>query len=285
MTTTETNPIDEARLEAFVGQAVTDMGAAISGLLLHIGDRLGLYKAMAGAGPITSATLAARTGTAERYVREWLGNQAAGGYVDLRPGRRHLRAAGRAGHGGRQREQPGLPGRRVRDHRVLLRRPRTVHGRVPHRRRGRLARARRPAVLRRAAALPPRLRRPPGERVAPRAGRGGRQAAGRGERGRRRLRARCLHDHHGAGLRAVDVRRLRHPRAVDRSRAHGRGRGGRGPADEVRGRVRARTSPAPATTWCAMFDCLHDMGDPVGAARHASARPWRRTARCCWSSR
>jgi hypothetical protein len=54
MTTTntgpiDTNPIDEARLEAFVGQAVTDMGAAISGLLLHIGDRLGLYKAMAGA--------------------------------------------------------------------------------------------------------------------------------------------------------------------------------------------------------------------------------------------
>ena len=58
MTTTETNPIDEARLEAFVGQAVTDMGAAISGLLLHIGDRLGLYKAMAGAGPVTSAALA-----------------------------------------------------------------------------------------------------------------------------------------------------------------------------------------------------------------------------------
>ena len=85
MTTTETNPIDEARLEAFVGQAVTDMGAAISGLLLHIGDRLGLYKAMAGAGPITSATLAARTGTAERYVREWLGNQAAGGYVTYDP--------------------------------------------------------------------------------------------------------------------------------------------------------------------------------------------------------
>src|SRR5690242_12429500 len=85
MTTTEANPIDEARLEAFVGQAVTDMGAAISGLLLHIGDRLGLYKAMAGAGPVTSATLAARTGTAERYVREWLGNQAAGGYVTYDP--------------------------------------------------------------------------------------------------------------------------------------------------------------------------------------------------------
>jgi SAM-dependent methyltransferase len=85
MTTTDTKPIDGARLEAFVGQAVTDMGAAISGLLLHIGDRLGLYKAMAGAGPMTSSKLAARTGTAERYVREWLGNQAAGGYVAYNP--------------------------------------------------------------------------------------------------------------------------------------------------------------------------------------------------------
>jgi SAM-dependent methyltransferase len=85
MTTTDIPAIDEARLEAFVGQAVVDMGAAISGLLLHIGDRLGLYKAMAGAGPITSATLAERTGTAERYVREWLGNQTAGGYVVYDP--------------------------------------------------------------------------------------------------------------------------------------------------------------------------------------------------------
>jgi SAM-dependent methyltransferase len=85
MTPTETSRIDEAKLEAFAGQAVTDMGAAISGLLLHIGDRLGLYKAMAGAGPVTPAALAARTGTAERYVREWLGNQAAGGYVVYDP--------------------------------------------------------------------------------------------------------------------------------------------------------------------------------------------------------
>ena len=85
MTTTDIATIDEAKLEAFVGRAVVDMGAAISGLLLHIGDRLGLYQAMAGAGPITSATLAQRTGTTERYVREWLGNQAAGGYVVYNP--------------------------------------------------------------------------------------------------------------------------------------------------------------------------------------------------------
>lgn len=85
MTTLETKPVDEAKLGAFVGQAVTDMAAAISGLLLHLGDRLGLYKAMAGAGPVTSTSLAARTGTAERYVREWLSNQAAGGYLIYSP--------------------------------------------------------------------------------------------------------------------------------------------------------------------------------------------------------
>lgn len=81
MTITDTTAIDKERLGAFVGQAVTDAAAAISGLMLHIGDRLGLYKAMAGAGPITAAELAHRTGTTERYVREWLGNQTAGGYV------------------------------------------------------------------------------------------------------------------------------------------------------------------------------------------------------------
>jgi 2-polyprenyl-3-methyl-5-hydroxy-6-metoxy-1,4-benzoquinol methylase len=74
-------PINEAKLQEFLGKAVGDMGAAISAILVHIGDKLGLYKAMASAGPLTAAELAQRTGTAERYIREWLGNQAAGGYV------------------------------------------------------------------------------------------------------------------------------------------------------------------------------------------------------------
>ncbi len=73
--------IDQQKLEAFVGRAVNDLGASLSALLLHIGDKLGLYKAMAGSGPLTSQQLAEKTGTAERYVREWLANQAAGGYV------------------------------------------------------------------------------------------------------------------------------------------------------------------------------------------------------------
>jgi 2-polyprenyl-3-methyl-5-hydroxy-6-metoxy-1,4-benzoquinol methylase len=73
--------IDEARLNAFLGKAVGDLGAAISGVLISLGDELGLYKALA-TGPMTSAELARRTGTNERYIREWLANQAAGGYVD-----------------------------------------------------------------------------------------------------------------------------------------------------------------------------------------------------------
>jgi SAM-dependent methyltransferase len=80
-----TAEIDEAKLEAFMGQAVTDMGAVISAPLFVIGEKLGLYKAMAGAGPLTSEEVAERSGAAERYVREWLRNQAAGGYIDYDP--------------------------------------------------------------------------------------------------------------------------------------------------------------------------------------------------------
>ena len=72
---------DQAKLDQFMGKAVGDMGAALSAILVHIGDRLGLYKAMAKAGPVTAQSLAKLTGTQERYVREWLDNQAAGGYV------------------------------------------------------------------------------------------------------------------------------------------------------------------------------------------------------------
>jgi SAM-dependent methyltransferase len=74
-------PIDEARLNQFLGHAVEDLGAAISATLILIGDQLGLYKALAQR-PCTAAELAVATDTHERYVREWLGNQAAGGYVE-----------------------------------------------------------------------------------------------------------------------------------------------------------------------------------------------------------
>jgi len=74
-------PIDEAKLNAFMGRAVGDMGAAMHAVLILLGDRLGLYKGMADGTPVTPAELAKRTGTSERYVREWLNANAASGYV------------------------------------------------------------------------------------------------------------------------------------------------------------------------------------------------------------
>jgi SAM-dependent methyltransferase len=69
------------KLQAFLGKAIDDFGAAVSAVLMLIGDELGLYRELA-KGKLTPGELAQRTGTNERYVREWLGNQAAGGYVD-----------------------------------------------------------------------------------------------------------------------------------------------------------------------------------------------------------
>jgi SAM-dependent methyltransferase len=74
--------VDEAKLEELMGRIVVEMGAA-EGVALHrMGDELGIWKAMAGAGPLTAADVAARTGCAERYLQEWLASEAAGGYLD-----------------------------------------------------------------------------------------------------------------------------------------------------------------------------------------------------------
>src|SRR4051812_49316622 len=73
--------VDERKLEAFMARFVADLGAAATAPLVLIGDKLGLYKAMEDGQPVTSAELAERTGTRERYVREWLCQQAASGYV------------------------------------------------------------------------------------------------------------------------------------------------------------------------------------------------------------
>jgi len=83
--------IDEGKLNAFLGKAVGDLGAAFSAVLVLLGDELGLYKALAKES-LTPAELANRVGTNERYMREWLGNQAAGGYVEFDPvtGKYHL---------------------------------------------------------------------------------------------------------------------------------------------------------------------------------------------------
>ena len=85
MATVEQHPLDMEKLEAFVFRAVDEVGATLNTALVVMGDKLGLYRALAGAGPLTPAELADRTDTAERYVREWLNAQAAGGYVEYDP--------------------------------------------------------------------------------------------------------------------------------------------------------------------------------------------------------
>jgi SAM-dependent methyltransferase len=80
MSTAQVPAIDINKLNSFIGQFVTDLGAAVHSGMVVIGEKLGLYKALA-TGPMTSAQLAAKTQTDERYLREWLASQAAGGYV------------------------------------------------------------------------------------------------------------------------------------------------------------------------------------------------------------
>jgi SAM-dependent methyltransferase len=77
----ETSTIDHAKLEAFAVRTINDIAAAYGGVMVSLGSKLGLYKAMAGAGPLSAAEVAARAGCAERYVREWLNAQAASGYI------------------------------------------------------------------------------------------------------------------------------------------------------------------------------------------------------------
>src|SRR3954462_10551001 len=81
----EQRELDGQNLMDFVFRAVEEGGATLNPALVVMGDKLGLYRAMAGAGAITPAELAKRSGTAERYVREWLNAQAAGGYVEYDP--------------------------------------------------------------------------------------------------------------------------------------------------------------------------------------------------------
>src|SRR5258705_2961757 len=77
--------INEDKMHEFLGKVISDFGASLSTALSYIGQKLGLYKALASDGPLTTAQLAEKTNTNERYVREWLINQAAGGYVEYDP--------------------------------------------------------------------------------------------------------------------------------------------------------------------------------------------------------
>ena len=78
----EQTKLEQTKLDALLTPALGDLSAGYGGVMISLGNKLGLFKAMSGAGPISARELAARTGCAERYVREWLNAQVAGGYLD-----------------------------------------------------------------------------------------------------------------------------------------------------------------------------------------------------------
>ena len=244
----QVEPVDDGKLEQFVFRAVDEVGATLNAALVVMGDRLGLYRGLAGAGALTPGELAARTGTTERYVREWLNAQAAGGYVDYHPAEgayslppEHAVAFcdedSAAYLPGLFQNALGLGAGLAAGHR----------GR-PHRGRRGLARAQSPRPRGLRAVLPPGLQRQPRRVVAARARRRRRAPRARRPGRRRRLRSRRLDDRDGAGVPRVDVRRLRLPRGIDRDRAPPRRGGGRGRPRPLRGRARRRPTEARATT-------------------------------------
>ena len=248
-----------------------EAGAAVNAALVTIGDRLGLYRAMADAQPVTAAELAARTGTHERYVREWLNAQAASGFVDLR--RRDDTYVLPAEHAfvladetSPCRDGRDLPGRERRD-----RRPRAGRRAVPHRRGLGWHEHHHDLFYGTERAFGANYRTHLVHRVAAGARRRRREARARRARRRRRLRARRLGDPHGPGVPGLDGSRLRLPRRLDRhgAPARRRGRGGR-PGDASRSPTRTRTA-ARATTSSRSSTHSTTSATRSGAARHARA--------------
>ena len=80
--------INQQKLDTLLGRLIGEISAGYGGVMVGLGDKLGLYKAMTGTGPLSSQELARRSGCAERYVREWLNSQVAGGYIDYHPASR-----------------------------------------------------------------------------------------------------------------------------------------------------------------------------------------------------
>ena len=217
--------IDEAKLMEFLNRFVGDLGATMAAGNVVVGDRLGLYRALADE-PLRPQELAERTGTAPRYVDEWLRGQAAGGYVEYDPDDRRLLADRGAGLRADRSGRSGLRAGRVpaRAGRAAARAARSPRRSAPAR--GGLARARRRRVRRLRAVLPARVRRQPGRAA------GCPRSTGWSTKLRDGARVADIGCGHGAstvlmahGVPAVDVRRLGLPRRVDRRGPQARRRG------------------------------------------------------------
>ena len=259
--------LDAAKLEQFVFRAVDEVGATLNAALVVMGDRLGLYRALAGAGALTSAELAARADVAERYVREWLNAQAAGGYVEYHPADGRYSLPPEQAVALCDEDSPAyLPGFFQIALGSVLDSPRITdaarsgagvgwheHNEHVHDGCERFFRPGYNASL--VASWLPEL-----DGVVERLQRGARVAdVGCGHGASTILMA-------GAFPRSTFAGSDYHRGSIETARERAQDAG-------VADRVRFEATPAAAYTGdgyelVTMFDCLHDMGDPVGAARH-----------------
>ena len=257
--------VDETKLHQFIGQMLGDLGGALSVPLVRIGDRLGLYKALHDNGPMTPAELATKTDIAERYAREWLSHQAASGYittitireVHLPPEQAMVFAEPKV---------PSICKVGSISRQVMMENQDVGRAGVPHREGSGLGRAVTVPVLRCRSFFPPGLSQQSCYVLAAGAGRRRRQTGARRDGGRRRLWTRILDGDHGEGFPEFDVHGLDfHPGSVEQARLHAEQHGVS--KHSFRGGFGRRVSGKDLDL-VTFFDCLHDMGDPVGAARH-----------------
>ena len=281
MTTTTPPPaVDADKLMAFVFRAVDEVGATLNAALVVMGDKLGLYRALAGAGPLD----AGRAGRAHRHRRALRPRVAErpgrGRLRRVRPGERPLHAAARAGRGAHRRGQPGLPARASSRSPSASCSTRRASSRPPARGAGvgwhehnhdvfdGCERFFRPGYNANLVAV-----------LAAGARRRGRASSSRGAR------VADVGCGHGAStilmaqaFPQLDLRRLRLPRRLDRDRPRP-GQGGRASTSASASRsLRPRASRRSGYDLVTMFDCLHDMGDPVGRGAPRARRRWRPTA-------
>ena len=169
MTTALIAQPDSAVLDEFIGHMIGDLGATVSAGLVVIGDRLGLYKALADGEPVTPERLASRTGTAIAYVRPWLANQAAGGYLSYQPESGTFSLSPEQAAALAIEDSPAFFAGAMQLVLGRAARRRTHRARLPYRRRFRLARARPQPVRGHRTILPAGLRHQLGGELATRA--------------------------------------------------------------------------------------------------------------------
>ncbi len=259
--------VDEAKLNQFIGKILGDLGGALSVPMVRMGDRLGLYRALNEQGPMTSGELAAKTNVAERYAREWLSHQAASGYLEYDAGSGKFTLPPEQAMVFAESDSPvylqgGFDIAAVDDGK-----PAAGRTGVPHRQRRWLGRSVAVPVLHTGRFFRPGYQNnlvaswlPALDGVVAKLERGATVAdVGCGHGFSTIFMAKAFPNSTFVGY---DF----HPASVEQARVHAEQHGVSANAKfEV---AMASDFPGKDLDLVTFFDCLHDMGDPVGAARH-----------------